>query len=573
MLNCHGWRISLLTSTFSLTLVALLGCQAPQPLFYAAAPRLGAASEDPALANLTRPVADTSRFDPRLLTVSYQSDPPNANPPGATTPNANQPNVGSPDHRGDERGAGRPEPLPVPGRVEPIPAEANRPLALQDVVISVRESYPMLAAAVFERDVTLGQLLSAWGEYDLQVKAFGIAAPEGFYQTYRNAVGLTQPVFRGGYVYGGYKFGDGNFQPWFKERETNEGGEFSAGFGVPLLKDRQIDKRRLAVFQADLARQAVEPSVQAQLLEFTLVASQTYWEWVAAGQGLEAQRELLDNAKQRIEQIQKRVEAGDLRKITRINNEQLLASREAKLIEAERKLQKAAIKLSLFFRSLEGQPVVPDPSRLPSGFPKSRPISAERLETDIAEAIAASPLLRSLDLEIEQQELELENARNMLLPKLDARLTASKDVGAPASSKRDKTPFELEAGLFAEVPLQRSNAQGKITSVQGKLAQLNAKRRFVVDKITISVRDAMSALLAAAGRIELATTNEQLARETLRLGRLQFDAGDIDLVTLNLYEKSVTDARLLLIAAQADFFIAEAAYRAALSRMMLGDER
>ena len=49
------------------------------------------------------------------------------------------------------------------------------------------------------------------------------------------------------------------------------------------------------------------------------------------------------------------------------------------------------------------------------------------------------------------------------------------------------------------------------------------------------------------------------------LGRLQFEEGDIDLIALNIYEKSVTDAQLLLISAQADFLSSLADYRAVLS--------
>ena len=465
----------------------------------------------------------------------------------------------------------QPEQLPRIDESDVVPDSPNvifeaGPLRLADVIISVQESYPLLLTAMLERTIADGKQVSAWGEFDLNIKAFGIAAPEGFYQTYRNGIVAEQPVFRGGYLYGGYKIGDGNFQPWFKERETNEGGEFSAGFGVPLLKDRLIDKRRAAVFQAELARQAVEPAVQAQMLEFVRIASQAYWSWVAAGRNLKAQRELLANAQARVRQLQERVDEGDLPRIARINNEQLIASRETKVIESERKLQEAAIKLSLFLRNSEGEPIVPDDVQLPASFPDTASPSGDQIEEDTQLAIAASPVLTEIDLIVEQTRVELRNAENMLLPKVDARVLASKDVGAPASPKRDKTPFELEAGIYGEVPLQRRNARGKITSAQGKLAQLLAKRQFVVDKITAAVQDAVSALLAAEGRINRAGTNLRLARETLRLGRLQFDAGDIDLVTLNIYEKSVTDAQLLLISAQADFFFALANYRAALAQ-------
>jgi outer membrane protein TolC len=76
----------------------------------------------------------------------------------------------------------------------------------------------------------------------------------------------------------------------------------------------------------------------------------------------------------------------------------------------------------------------------------------------------------------------------------------------------------------------------------------------------------------AVGGIAPAGTKSPLARETLQLGRLQFDAGDADLVTLNIYEKSVTDAQVLRISAQADFFSALADYRAALAIDPLAEE-
>ena len=166
----------------------------------------------------------------------------------------------------------------------------------------------------------------------------------------------------------------------------------------------------------------------------------------------------------------------------------------------------------------------------------------------------------------ERVRIDLEKAQNSLLPKLDAVLLASKDIGGPASPKRDKSPFELEAGLYGELPVQRREARGKIQSARGKLAQLRAKREFVVNKITAEVQDALSALRAAAGRTERAETNLRLARETRQLGRDQFNAGDIDLIDLNIYEQAVTDAQFQRIAAQADFFIAVADYRAALAR-------
>ena len=259
------------------------------------------------------------------------------------------------------------EELPVPAETTP-----QTKLTLSDVVQSVYESYPLLEVALRERDIAEGKELAAWGEFDTGLKAYSVADPMGYYKRYRNVVKLDQPLFSGGSVFGGYKLGRGSFHPAWYDDQTNRGGEFSAGIGVPLLKDRLIDKRRGGVSQAALARQAVEPAVQAQLLDFVREASQAYWYWVATGQASLAQKELLRLAQDRVEQIEQRVQSGDLERIARIDNQRLIASREAKVIDAERKLQVAAIKLSLFMRTSDGQPLLPDVGLLPDAFPTPR---------------------------------------------------------------------------------------------------------------------------------------------------------------------------------------------------------
>jgi len=438
-------------------------------------------------------------------------------------------------------------------------------LTLQDVVRSVYESYPLLEAALRERDIARGKELTAWGDFDTGLKAYSLAEPLGYYKRYRSAVKFDQPLWGGGSVFGGYKLGRGDFASAWYDDQTNRGGEFSLGVGVPLLQNRLIDKRRSGVSQAALARRAVEPSVQAQLLDFVREASQHYWYWVATGQALETQRELLRLAQERVQQIELRVQSGDLERIARIDNQRLIAARETKVIEAQRKLQMAAIKLSLFLRTPDGQPLLPDASLLPGGFPEPAPPDPDPMQREIQAALAARPELVELSLLVQQASVELAQAENLLWPKFDAVLEASQDVGEATIEKRTKSPFQLEAGVYGEVPLQRREARGKIEAARGKLAQLRAKRQFVEDKIAAQVQDAFSALEAAVGKIDRARTNLELSRQAQALGRQAFDAGDADLIVLNIYEQAVADAQLQWIDAQAEYFAAQADYRAALA--------
>ena len=147
-------------------------------------------------------------------------------------------------------------------------------------------------------------------------------------------------------------------------------------------------------------------------------------------------------------------------------------------------------------------------------------------------------------------------------PALNVVMEASKDVGAAASSKGDKTPFELEAGLLFDVPLQRRKADGKIREAEGKLNQIAAKRRFTENKVTIQVQDAMSALVNAHERLGRAQENHRLARQLEKAERDRFEAQDSDLLRVAIQETAEIEAALSVVEAQAELYKAEAAYRA-----------
>lgn len=496
---------------------------------------------------------------PEIHTVAYQ-EPPEPLPAPSLLPDPAAPKSPPPtrsDPVAEEKGSSE---SVSTGSVAAIP-----PLTLDTVTQSVYMSFPALEAAIREMDIAEGKQLSTQGEFDLKLKSENLAAPLGFYQNYRQLAKLEQSLYRGANIYGQYRIGDGDFPTWYGERETNEGGEFKVGIVTPLLRDRAIDQRRADMFRATYRRRQVDPSVQSQLLEFILFASEGYWSWVAAGQSLDVQRELLRVTTERNKAFVERVNRHDLAPIELLQNQRLIASRETKLIEAERKLQQAEIKLSLFLRDEQGRPMIPAREQLPARFPLPAQVSPAQVATDIQTAISNRPELRELRWQRREAEVDLALGRNQMLPGLNAAFESSQDVGGAASSKRDKSPFELEAGILLDVPLQRRKARGKIMESRGKIGQLSAKQRFTEDKIAIQVRDAISALATAYDRILKASESARLAKELEIAERHRFDVGDSDLLRVALQEGSAIEAELLEIEALADYFKAQASYHAAVA--------
>ena len=437
-------------------------------------------------------------------------------------------------------------------------------LSLDDILVSVANCYPAINIAIAELQSAEGKIVASLGAFDSTLEGHSISQPLGFYQTYRNGVGLTRQLYSGGEVYGTYRIGDGNFEPWFGERETNEAGEFKLGFSLPLLKDTVIDERRAKLNSARLQRDQLSFNFDTRLLFFQRLASQSYWNWVAAGQVIKVQQQLLDLAEKRVDLIKIRVERGDLAELANIDNNRFIAKRKNSLIKANQMLRQSAIKLSLYLRDEDCNPLIASDTQLPADFPGATSIDQQRLDLDIQQALNVRPELAELRTARREAAVDLQYARNLTLPKVDLKGFAGQDIGGETSSKGDKTPFELQLGVVAEVPIQRREGLGKIRVAQGKIAQIDAKLRLVSDKITAEIKDAATAVNAAFNQIQQSRENLRLALQALDLGRKTFEAGDIDLIALNIYETSVADAQFQLIDAQFSYFFYRAIYDAAI---------
>jgi outer membrane protein TolC len=441
------------------------------------------------------------------------------------------------------------------------------PLPLQQIQASVIQQFPLVIAAVQEAQVVAGKQQAAQGAFDVKLVAESLNMPEGYYENYRHAIKAVQPTLAGGAIFGQYRMGRGYFQPWYGERATNEGGEFKLGFAAPLLQGRAIDERRAEIMRTDLQAGAVDPIVRQQQIESLLLASYVYWSWVAAGRMYLTTESLLHVAEERNRGLERQVELGNLPRTEVQQNERLIASRQAKLIEANRKLQGAAVKLSLFLRDGTGNPIVPTAKQLPLDFPPIVDPRQQPLDEAVAAALDRRPELQLLQIDRQLIDIDLQLSENELLPNLTAVMEASKDVGARASSKGDKTPFEMEAGLLFDVPLQRNKAQGKVQAARGKLSQLTLKQQFTVNKVIAEVQDAQLGRVAAFERVAKTRESAALAKTLVLAEYRSFELGNSDLLRIAIQEAAELDAQYLEIEALQDYFQADAQFSAALGAL------
>ncbi|HMP80355.1 MAG TPA: TolC family protein, partial [Pirellulaceae bacterium] len=431
------------------------------------------------------------------------------------------------------------------------------------------EAFPLVWAALQEQEIAGGNLTASLGAYDLQAFAFSNSQPLGFYQNHRHAIGFSQlRATDGSRWFSGYRLGDGRFPDWYGERLTNRGGELAVGANIPLRRDRDIDPQRARWFKAEQQTLAAEPYIQQQQNVFVRDATAAYWRWLSAGMRRNVQQRILDLARDRARQIERRVQQGDLPELSLIDNDRLIAQREAAAIDAEQAYQAATIQLSLFLRDPTGRPLQVSDQRRPATFPELVLPELPHSDEEIRRVLQAHPALAVLNLQIQQQQVDVQLARNLVLPRLDLFWETSQDLGAASSASRDKSPFELETGFVADVPLQRREAVGQLAAARARLEQLQWERSFLEDSLMTSLQEQIAAMANARQRFERALANVRLAEQALEIGRRAFLAGDIDLIVLNIYEQSLADAVLLQIDAQRAFFLAAVEYRLALGLPM-----
>ena len=442
-------------------------------------------------------------------------------------------------------------------------------VAFDEVLASVYSSYPLLQAALYNRNIALGQQIGASGAFDTKLKGASENGPQGFYENYRQSLGIVQPTYWGGEVFAGYRIGRGDFQPWYLERQTNGAGEFKAGVQVPLARNRTIDARRAELWKSGYERSMAEPDIQAQLIGYVQDASYGYWDWVAAGEYHQIATRVLVLAEERTNRIESQVNAGLVDPPELTDNLRLVAIRKAKAADTRRKMEQTAAKLSVYLRDGSGKPIVPTEKQLP-GFPDPSPVDELQLDQDIQTALSNRPELRMLDLLRQQTQIDYNEATNQLQPELNAVVWGSQDIGEPTSSKRDKSPYESEASVYLDVPMQRRKARGKMTELQGKLAQLSAKRRITGDKIGVDVQMAHAALRSAWDQVVSSQESLKHAEDLAARERTNQEKGASDLLKVTLREQYAVESAEKYIDALKLYFESRADYRAAMALDQIG---
>lgn len=441
--------------------------------------------------------------------------------------------------------------------------EKKQTLFLNDVIHAAEEAFPTLLAAEQRRQASEGEFLAAEGGFDTQLKAQSSWSIIGLYENQNYDVSVEQPTpFFGATFFGGWRRGNGDYPIYEGKAVTATDGELRVGMNLPLLRNRDIDRRRATLKQAELAKLIAGHDVEQAMLEVRRQASYRYWDWVLAGQRIKITEDLLQVAEARNQGILDRVALGDIPQFEALDNQRAIIERRERKVAAQRLLEQSAIQLSLYWRDAKGEPVIPKASQLPADFPAQEPQDVLEFENAWQTAQTQRPELNRLELQKQQTETEMVLQKNQQQPGLDFRVQGAFDVGK--NKKSDLNRDELYLGLNFDIPLQQRVAKGREQVAAANLRRLKWDRQLAENQISAEIKDALSKLDAARKRLVLSKQQLQTALELQSGEQDRFDLGASNILFVNMREIARGDAAISAMEAANTLFKAHADFQVAL---------
>ncbi len=450
-----------------------------------------------------------------------------------------------------------------PQSAPPAPDQPFVPtLTLREVIERVEKFHPKLQSVRVERQAADAKLLEKQGAFDpvvnfnSEILRYNSTTERGkLGAAYQNDVSVEWATRSGIKYFAGARYNFGQVKS--PNSFTGTGGEYFAGVALPMLRNRGINAKAIAETSARINTEIADTNTGETRLDLIEKAANDYWKWTANKQKLDISRDLFELSKQRAEQVRGRVAAGDLPPIDQTEANQEIQRRMGALVQAERSLQEAALKLSLSLWTPEGDTIVPVAAQAPARFSEPLELSDSIIADGIARAIAARPELQRVELNVRVAELDSRLARNNRRPALDLYVAPGRDTGAFAVGTT------MKFGATVALPLRTREADGQLAGAELKLQKLRLETQIERARISTEVRDQASAANALHNRYLLALQELELAR-ALEIGeRTRYELGDSTLFLVNQRERHAAEAAAKIVDIRAEYEQALATFKIA----------
>lgn len=426
---------------------------------------------------------------------------------------------------------------------------------VSELVTSMTKHHPYVFALeekAVQADFSLDIAQSA---FDPTIEQDFGARVSGYYDGTSLAQRYVQPLSTmNAKVFTSYRISEGDFPVYEEQYQTLSGGEASVGMSFSLLRNREADKRRTGLLNAELERAEASAYIQYSMNSFLSDGLYNYLAWYESAAQERALRSQIAVIREQELALATRVSSGDLAEVALVEFQSTLLEQTALLAKLEQKKLTSARALSFFWRDSQGKALEFDPDFIAD---IDWPFSVNN--------IAIAELKRSLDthpsllsLQIKQSELENKAAlvQSELLPMLDAKVSVSRDIGSGPLSLEGT---ESKVGLTFSYTLGNRKAQAEVRRNQSQLNEVELTMQVAQERLTQEFEQAVVNWQQATRVAALLEETARVAGELAMVERRRFVAGDVDMFVVNARVTKEIQARMKAIQSQVDVYRAELA--------------
>ncbi|MCS6293276.1 MAG: TolC family protein [Nitrospira sp.] len=433
------------------------------------------------------------------------------------------------------------------------------PLSVDEIHAWIDRSHPLLKGAGSEKVMARGRMLKALGAFEpvlvndteierfISKDKFGTQSV-GFNDTliearnpmgFRYSAGVRQAI--GDAKIPDLSFGNG-------QQQVILGGFF------PLLKGLMVNPDNAELQRSELADPRADIRIAQTRQDLFLAAATQFWDWVAAVRYVEVQRRALKVAEDRFKQVEGRAKAGAVAPLDVVEANQEVQRRREVSIAAQRQVEQEQFKLSMFLWE-NNAPALPSLDRVPDFPAQMLSPTPDAVKAHKVQAKAERPEIREIGIEAKMNDIDLELAKNNLLPSLDAE-------AAPARApEKFVLGLGYRFGLELRIPILQRRSRGEVLEAQGKADRFVMVQKFREQQVVVDVDNALSAIERAKERMEAAVQSLRLARTLEEGERFRFGLGATSVLFVNLRERNSVDSEAQVIRAKADYQKAQALYQ------------
>lgn len=335
----------------------------------------------------------------------------------------------------------------------------------------------------------------------------------------------------------------------------------SAQITLPILEGAGYDANLGPIAIAAYDQRISEVELRSMLSSLLSSSEQVYWQLLRSWRSTEIQLNLLELARQQVEDTEALARAGVVPASQRFRAQLTVEQRQAALFEAELDLRRDMRSVKIIMNRVD-LPLDGDRVVRPTTRPLLRSFSLDRPKLTMLAIENRSEMLQAR-FELEQDELRMRMARNALLPSLG--FTGSVGllgIGAQDGGESIRSMFDGDypagwsIGLDFSMPIGNRTAEGEYQSaVIGRLQTLTKQRELDLS-IAQDVYDAVDQLELTWARLLAYRRAEEDAQRNLEAVRLLFKSGSSTSMEVALAIQDVGDARLSVLDSEITYQIA-----------------